>query len=158
VADDAGEVAVFRELEVDVALFPLGARLPGVDRRVRGDVALVGGGGDAREVLSATCCAKQTHAPPALLPYRWNVTASEGKCSSATVSAVLLLHPTHRRLVSPRFRGTYDDDDDKDDDEEEVCHWCATDLVRATRTLGALWSVTEPQRTLWLITTSLWER
>ena len=40
VADDAGEVAVFRELEVDVALFPLGARLPGVDRRVRGDVAL----------------------------------------------------------------------------------------------------------------------
>jgi hypothetical protein len=50
VADDAGEVAVFRELEVDVALFPLGARLPGVDRLVRGDVALVGGGGDAREV------------------------------------------------------------------------------------------------------------
>ena len=45
VADDAGEVAVFRELEVDVALFPLGARMPGVDRRVRGDVALVGGGG-----------------------------------------------------------------------------------------------------------------
>ena len=38
VAEDAGEVAVFRELEVDVALFPLGARLPGVDRRVRGDV------------------------------------------------------------------------------------------------------------------------
>jgi len=34
VADDAGEVAVFRELEVDVTLFPLGARLPGVDRRV----------------------------------------------------------------------------------------------------------------------------
>ena len=33
-ADDAGEVAVFRELEVDVTLFPLGARLPGVDRRV----------------------------------------------------------------------------------------------------------------------------
>jgi len=50
VADDAGEVTVFRKLEVDVALFPLGARLPGVDRLVRGDVALVGGGGDAREV------------------------------------------------------------------------------------------------------------
>ena len=51
VADDAGEVAVFLELEVDVAPFPLGARLPGVDRRVRGDVALVGGGvSDAREV------------------------------------------------------------------------------------------------------------
>ena len=49
-ADDAGEVTVFRKLEVDVALFPLGARLPGVDRLVRGDVALVGGGGDAREV------------------------------------------------------------------------------------------------------------
>jgi len=31
VADDACEVTVFRELEVDVALFPLGARdLPGV--------------------------------------------------------------------------------------------------------------------------------
>ena len=40
VADDAGEVAVFRELEVDVAPFPLGARKPSVDRRVRGDVAL----------------------------------------------------------------------------------------------------------------------
>jgi len=40
VADDAGDVAVFRELEVDVALFPLGARKPSVDRRVRGDVAL----------------------------------------------------------------------------------------------------------------------
>jgi len=50
VADDAGDVAVFRELEVDVALFPLGARKPGVDRRVRGDVALVSGGGDTREV------------------------------------------------------------------------------------------------------------
>jgi len=50
VADDAGEVTVFRELEVDVALFPLGARLPGVDRLGRGDVALVGGGGDAPEV------------------------------------------------------------------------------------------------------------
>ena len=50
VADDAGEVTVFRKLEVDVALFPLGASLPGVDRLVRGDVALVGGGGDAREV------------------------------------------------------------------------------------------------------------
>ena len=52
VADDAGEVTVFRKLEVDVALFPLGARLPGVDRLVRGDVALVGGGGDARYILS----------------------------------------------------------------------------------------------------------
>ena len=50
VADDAGEVTVFRELEVDVALFPLGGSLPGADRLVRGDVALVGGGGDAREV------------------------------------------------------------------------------------------------------------
>jgi hypothetical protein len=49
-ANDAGEVTVFRKLEVDVALFPLGASLPGVDRLVRGDVALVGGGGDAREV------------------------------------------------------------------------------------------------------------
>jgi hypothetical protein len=38
VADDAGEVAIFRELEVEVALFPLGARMPGADRRVRGDV------------------------------------------------------------------------------------------------------------------------
>ena len=37
VADDAGEVTVFRKLEVDVALFPLGARLPGVDRLVRGE-------------------------------------------------------------------------------------------------------------------------
>jgi hypothetical protein len=31
VAEAAGEVTVFRELEVDVALLPLGARLPGVD-------------------------------------------------------------------------------------------------------------------------------
>ena len=30
-ANDAGEVTVFRKLEVDVALFPLGASLPGVD-------------------------------------------------------------------------------------------------------------------------------
>jgi len=50
VADDAGEVAAGRELDVDVALFPLGARLPAVDGRVRGDRMLVGGGGDAREV------------------------------------------------------------------------------------------------------------
>jgi hypothetical protein len=50
VADDAGEVAVVRELEVDVALFPFGDRMPDADRRVRGDVALVGGGGDAWEV------------------------------------------------------------------------------------------------------------
>ena len=49
-ANDAGEVTVFRKLEVDVALFPLGGSLPGADRLVRGDVALVGGGGDAREV------------------------------------------------------------------------------------------------------------
>ena len=35
-ANDAGEVTAFRKLEVDVALFPLGARLPGVDRLVRG--------------------------------------------------------------------------------------------------------------------------
>jgi len=39
VADDAGEVTVFRKLEVDVALFPLGDRLPCVDRLVRWDVA-----------------------------------------------------------------------------------------------------------------------
>ena len=50
VADDAGEVTVFRELEVDVALLPSSACPPGVDRLVRGDVALVGGGCDAREV------------------------------------------------------------------------------------------------------------
>jgi len=50
VADDTGDVAVFRELEVDVALFPLGVRKPSVDRRVRGDVTFVSGGGDAREV------------------------------------------------------------------------------------------------------------
>ena len=50
VADDAGEVAACRELDIDVALFPLGARLPAVDGRVRGDRMLVGGGGDAREV------------------------------------------------------------------------------------------------------------
>ena len=31
VADDAGEVAAGRELDIDVALFPLGARLPVVD-------------------------------------------------------------------------------------------------------------------------------
>ena len=31
VADDAGEVAACRELEIDVALFPFGARLPVVD-------------------------------------------------------------------------------------------------------------------------------
>ena len=49
-ANDAGEVTVFRKLEVDVALFPLGGSLPGANRLVRGDVALVGGGGDAREV------------------------------------------------------------------------------------------------------------
>ena len=49
-ANDAREVTVFRKLDVDVALFPLGASLPGADRLVRGDVALVGGGGDAREV------------------------------------------------------------------------------------------------------------
>jgi hypothetical protein len=36
-ADDAGEVAVVWELEVDVALFPFVARMPGADRRVRGD-------------------------------------------------------------------------------------------------------------------------
>jgi len=35
VADDAGEVTVFRKLEVDVALFPLGARLPGHGRPTR---------------------------------------------------------------------------------------------------------------------------
>ena len=49
VADDAGEVAVFRELEADVALFPLGARMPGVDRCVGMSDALLCGGGDARE-------------------------------------------------------------------------------------------------------------
>ena len=49
-SDDAGEVAAGRELDVDVALLPLGARLPAVDGRVRGDRMLVGGGGDAREV------------------------------------------------------------------------------------------------------------
>ena len=38
VADDAGEVTVFRKLEVDVALFPLGARLPGVDEPPPWDV------------------------------------------------------------------------------------------------------------------------
>jgi len=43
-------VAVFRELEADVALFPLGARKPSVDHRVLGDVALVSDGGDTREV------------------------------------------------------------------------------------------------------------
>ena len=44
VTDDAGEVTVFGKLEVDVALFPLGARLTCVDRLVRLvrlDVALV---------------------------------------------------------------------------------------------------------------------
>ena len=50
VADDAGEVAAGRELDVDVALLPLGARLPAVDGRVRWDRMLVGGGGDAWEV------------------------------------------------------------------------------------------------------------
>jgi hypothetical protein len=44
-------VAVVRELEVNVALFQLVARMPGADRRVRGDVAFVGGGCDTREVL-----------------------------------------------------------------------------------------------------------
>jgi len=39
-ANDACEVTVFRKLDVDVALFPLGASLPGADRLVRGDVAL----------------------------------------------------------------------------------------------------------------------
>jgi len=48
-ANDAGEVTVFWKLEVDVALFPLGGSLPGADQLVRGDVALVSGGGDARE-------------------------------------------------------------------------------------------------------------
>ena len=55
VADDAGEVAVFRELEVDVALFPLGASLPSVDRLVRGDVALV-------RCLVLTFCINSTRA------------------------------------------------------------------------------------------------
>jgi len=75
VADDAGEVTVFRELEVDVALFPLGARLPGVDRLVRGDVALVGGGGDAREVaqhavklVKCTSCCQSSKKRPFLVP------------------------------------------------------------------------------------------
>ena len=48
VADDAGEVAAGRELDIDVALFPLGARLPIIDGLVRDGV--VGGGGDARDV------------------------------------------------------------------------------------------------------------
>jgi len=41
VADDAGEVAAGRELDVDVALFPLGARLPVVDGRAWGSLYLI---------------------------------------------------------------------------------------------------------------------